>query len=300
MVAGASGTYGGVPFATAEGPAALDRFPADFHLPGKAKEMADKVGTQAIEAAVYKDRSDERHAVDAKRALTLMAGAQPPRAAGARARCDSLPHAGLPDCVLQRDAPQQPGRRPDPARPAAPAPPAGSPFAADWVPPPGGAPAYPSDFVLPARDRAREPTGKVGALQAFDPSVYAGQIAANQAVSEAVARKLGGGGAPFATSTGFDELRRRDYYHPKQKKADGVGGGKVRGGREGGWGRPLIGRSGTHGPTCPRPRLPAKPMPQPEFDAAAYTARLRENQEIQTESTHKKYVGSGNVLGWSS
>ncbi|GBF88561.1 hypothetical protein Rsub_01276 [Raphidocelis subcapitata] len=218
MVAGASGA-GGVPFATyVAGPGAspLEGFPADFHLIGKAKGFSDKVGTQAIDASIYKESYDEKHAIDV----------------ASRVR-----NAG------------------------------GAPYAADWAPP-GGASAYPSEFVLPARDREREPTGKVGALAAFDPSVYAGQRAANQAVSEAVARKLGSSGAPFATSTGFDELRRRDYYHPKQKKVDGAADGK--------------------------------PWSQPDFDAGAYAAQLRTNQDLQEESAHKKFVGSGNVLGWSS
>lgn len=105
-----------------------------------------------------------------------------------------------------------------------------TPFAADYSAP--GGTAYPKDFVLLAK-REREPTGKVGNMEAWDNEVYTSQRATNAAIHEQTRLKKFGQpgmdashGAPFATSDAFDDLRRRDYYHAKPKK-DRTGAGKV-------------------------------------------------------------------------
>jgi hypothetical protein len=96
-----------------------------------------------------------------------------------------------------------------------------TPFAADYAPTDGSTAYSGKDFVMQPREKDREPTGKVGALVAFGPEVYQGQRLANQQLNEDGRLKRIGAGTPFATSAGFDELRRRDYYHAKPKREAG-------------------------------------------------------------------------------
>lgn len=145
-----------------------------------------------------------------------------------------------------------------------------APYAADYSA--AGDAKYSKDFVLQAKPKAdSEPTGKVGAQGAFDPSVYLSQRAANQEMGELTRAKRFGAGqdpshsAPFATSDAFNSLRQKEYYHAKPKKQDSDPGGK-------------------------------ESYTQQDFDPAPYEEQLRENVGHQHDSTQRSFVGSGNIL----